>query len=164
MPWGNSVHVPQLLKTIHPRAHAPQQERPAQWEVHISRLEGSPYSLQLGKTRVQQRRPSAAPKKVNIKKPLRPNFSPNIEPVSQYISYHLFTGKCTVLAYSFVPGGQYTHLLNDVSRRNSCSWVATRDSQKFNSSKNPLKAIFPSSPEQSRFFPPLKQQQFVLLW
>ena len=38
----------------------------------------------------------------------RGQFFPSIEPVCPYNSHHLFTGKCTVLAYSFVLGGQYT--------------------------------------------------------
>ena len=44
--WGNEAcalgpeshnyrtHVPQLLKPVHPKAHALQQEEPPQWEAH----------------------------------------------------------------------------------------------------------------------------------
>ena len=37
-----------------PRAHAPQQEKPLQWEAHAPQLASSPYSLQLEKAHAQQ--------------------------------------------------------------------------------------------------------------
>ena len=33
-------HLPQPLKSPHPRARAPQQEKPPQWEAHTPQLEG----------------------------------------------------------------------------------------------------------------------------
>ena len=38
---------PQLLKSAHPRACVPQQEKPLQWEACVSRLDSGPRSLQL---------------------------------------------------------------------------------------------------------------------
>ena len=37
---------PELLKPAHPRAYAPQQEKPLQWEVSAVQLESSHHSLQ----------------------------------------------------------------------------------------------------------------------
>ena len=48
----------QLLKPIHPRTHALQQEKPLQWEAHILQLKNSPCSPQLEKACMQQQRPS----------------------------------------------------------------------------------------------------------
>ena len=48
--------------------HAVQQEKPAQWEAHAPQLESSPCSLQLEKTRAQQRWPSTAKNKKKNKK------------------------------------------------------------------------------------------------
>ena len=39
-----------FLKPLHPRAHVPQQEKPAQWEVRASQLGSSPWPLQLEKS------------------------------------------------------------------------------------------------------------------
>ena len=36
------AHVPWLLKHTQPRAHAPQQEKPQQWEVHTSQRRTAP--------------------------------------------------------------------------------------------------------------------------
>ena len=56
MPWSNWVHETQLLslssrarelqllKSVRPRAYAPQQEKPSQWEACIPQLEKSPCS------------------------------------------------------------------------------------------------------------------------
>jgi len=44
------THVPQLLKSTDPRAHAPQQEKPPQWEARALQLERSPRSQQLEKS------------------------------------------------------------------------------------------------------------------
>ena len=44
------THVPQLLKSTYPRAHAPQQEKPPQWEARALPLERSPRSRQLEKS------------------------------------------------------------------------------------------------------------------
>ena len=41
------AHVLQLLKPVHPRARAPQQEKPPQWEVRAPQLQNCPHSLQL---------------------------------------------------------------------------------------------------------------------
>ena len=61
MPWNNLAHAsqllslcsraqgPQLLKPMHPRACAPQQEKPLQWEAHDAQLQSSLYSPQLKK-------------------------------------------------------------------------------------------------------------------
>ena len=40
----------QLRKPARPRAHAPQQEKPLQWEAWVPQLDSSPYSLQLEKS------------------------------------------------------------------------------------------------------------------
>ena len=40
-------YVMQLLKPMHPRAQAPQQEKPPQWEALPPQLESSPHSPQL---------------------------------------------------------------------------------------------------------------------
>ena len=42
-----------------PRAHAPQQEKPPQWEA-LRTTKSSPHSLQLEETRTQQQRSNAA--------------------------------------------------------------------------------------------------------
>ena len=41
MPWSNNARVPQLLKRVCPRACAPKQEKPRQWEACIPQLESS---------------------------------------------------------------------------------------------------------------------------
>ena len=41
-----------------PKAHAPQQEKPLQWEAQASQLEGSPHTQQLEKAHEQEKRPS----------------------------------------------------------------------------------------------------------
>ena len=43
-----------------PGAHAPQQEKPPQWEAHASELESSPQEPKPEKAWVQQVRPSEA--------------------------------------------------------------------------------------------------------
>ena len=60
LPWSSKAHVPQLLilcagawepqllKPVHPRACAPQQERPGQWEAHWI-LRVAPAHCNLGK-------------------------------------------------------------------------------------------------------------------
>ena len=58
MPQSSYARAPQLLKPV-PRARAPQQEKPPQWEAH---------ALQLEKARAQQQRPNAAKKKKKEKK------------------------------------------------------------------------------------------------
>ena len=63
MPQGSWAHVWQILKPTHPRACAPQQEKPPQWDVRTPQLESSPSLLQLEKAQVQQQRPSTAKKK-----------------------------------------------------------------------------------------------------
>ena len=50
----------QLLKPSSPRAHAPQQEKPLQWEAHAPELDTNPNSLQLDNSLRSQRRPSTA--------------------------------------------------------------------------------------------------------
>ena len=40
------AYIPQLLKAACPRACAPQQEKPPQWEAQVLQLENSPCSLQ----------------------------------------------------------------------------------------------------------------------
>ena len=64
----STAYVPQLLsprdtttKARAPRAHAPQQEKPPQWEA--SAMKSSPCSPQLEKAHTQQRRPNAAKNK-----------------------------------------------------------------------------------------------------
>ena len=52
------AHVPQLLKLMHPRAPAPQQEKAAQWEACTPQLESSPHFRQQEKKPIQQRRSS----------------------------------------------------------------------------------------------------------
>ena len=39
-----------VLRSAYPRAPAPQQEKPPQWEAHTLQLESSPHSPQLEKT------------------------------------------------------------------------------------------------------------------
>ena len=39
MPWSNWAHEPQLLSPCTPRSHAPQQEKPRQWEAWAPQLE-----------------------------------------------------------------------------------------------------------------------------
>ena len=39
MPRGTQAHAPQLLKPMHPKACAPQQEKPPQWEAHVQQWE-----------------------------------------------------------------------------------------------------------------------------
>ena len=51
----------QLLTPEGPRARAPKQEKPPQWEVHALQLESSFCSPQLEKAHVQQWRPITAP-------------------------------------------------------------------------------------------------------
>ena len=51
--------MPRLLKPAHPRAHAPQQEKPRQWEARVPQRTVAPHLLQLEKTQEQQQRPSA---------------------------------------------------------------------------------------------------------
>ena len=41
--------MPQPLKPMNPRAHAPQQKKPLQWEAHTLQLESSPNLPQLEK-------------------------------------------------------------------------------------------------------------------
>ena len=55
-PWSRKIphaveqlHVPQLL-SLCPRACAPRQEQPPQWEAHARQLESSPHSSQLEKS------------------------------------------------------------------------------------------------------------------
>ena len=60
-----------------PRACAPQQEKPPQWEAcapqwrvapaHCTTMKSNPYSLQLEKARAQQQRPNTAKNKKNKK-------------------------------------------------------------------------------------------------
>ena len=69
-----SVHsracVPQLL-SIHaatteahkPKPHAPQQEKPPQWENQHTTMKSSPHLSQLEKAHAEQQRPNAAKKK-----------------------------------------------------------------------------------------------------
>ena len=45
----NWAYVLQLLKTAHPRAQAPQQEKPQQWGTRASQLESCPHLPQLEK-------------------------------------------------------------------------------------------------------------------
>ena len=45
-----AYYMLQLLKPTLPKAHAPQQERPQQWDVCALHLESSPYLLQLEKS------------------------------------------------------------------------------------------------------------------
>ena len=45
-----------------PRAHAPQQEKPLQWEAHALQRRVAPRSPQLEKAHTQQWRPNAAKK------------------------------------------------------------------------------------------------------
>ena len=59
--------MPQLLKPDQPRTCALQQEKPWQCEVHTLQLEGSLYSRQLEKARVQQQRSSAVKNITNLK-------------------------------------------------------------------------------------------------
>ena len=51
--WGNQAHA-QLLKPAHPRAYAPQQEKPLQREAHVLKLASSSCLPQLVKACVQQ--------------------------------------------------------------------------------------------------------------
>ena len=52
-----------------PRARAPQQEKPPQWEAYTRQLESSPHWLQLEKAYAQQRRPGEAENKlITLKK------------------------------------------------------------------------------------------------
>ena len=44
------AHTLQILKPTHPRACAPQQEKPLQWEDRAPQLESNPYLLQLEKS------------------------------------------------------------------------------------------------------------------
>ena len=46
---GNKAHVPQPLKLMSPRARAPQQEKPLQWEAQAQQLESIPAHCKQGK-------------------------------------------------------------------------------------------------------------------
>ena len=66
MPRSNEACAPQQLslraaptEARAPRAHAPQQEKPLQWEARALRQSG-PRSAQLETVRAQQRRPNIA--------------------------------------------------------------------------------------------------------
>ena len=55
-PWSRKIpyamgqtHAPQLVKTVHPRVHAPQ-EKSVQWEACIPQWESNPHLSQLEKT------------------------------------------------------------------------------------------------------------------
>ena len=63
MSWSNQVCGPQLLKLMHPRAHALKQEKPTHY-IYI--IESNPCSPQLMKGIIQQWRPSTAKKKSTI--------------------------------------------------------------------------------------------------
>ena len=84
MTWSNWAYAPQLLSLRSgarepqllnpcaattearvPRACAPQQEKPPQWEARAPQQKGSPRSPQLEKARVQQRRLNTAKKNKN---------------------------------------------------------------------------------------------------
>ena len=58
-PWATitEAHVP--------RAHAPQQEKPPQWEACTPQRRVAPCSPQLEKARAQQWRPNSAKNKIN---------------------------------------------------------------------------------------------------
>ena len=58
VPGQGGSYIPQCKS-----AHAPQQEKPLQKEVHTLKLESSPRSPQLEKTHAQQRRPRTAKNK-----------------------------------------------------------------------------------------------------
>ena len=60
------AHAPRLLRLMHPRAHAPQQDKAAQWEAWTPRLERNPHSRQWEKTPIQLWRPSTAQVHNNI--------------------------------------------------------------------------------------------------
>ena len=61
--YNSWAHLLQLLKPMHPRAHALQQETPMKQEGPAPQLETSPCSPQLQKAHVQQQRPGAAKNK-----------------------------------------------------------------------------------------------------
>ena len=54
MPQSSSAYALDLL-SLHSLAHAPQQEKPPQWEAQAPQLESSPCSLKLKKAHVQPR-------------------------------------------------------------------------------------------------------------
>ena len=58
----------QLLKPAQARAHALQQEKSLQWEVHAPQPDSSSRLLPLEKTHTQQWRPSPAGKKISLSK------------------------------------------------------------------------------------------------
>ena len=79
MLWSSYARAPQLLSLLSrarepqllslcatttearaPRAHAPQQEKPPQWEAPRTTTKSNPRSPQLEKGRAQQQRPNAA--------------------------------------------------------------------------------------------------------
>lgn len=64
------------------------------------------------------------------------------DPFFPTFSFHLFTRKCTALACSFVLGGWYLHLLNEVSRRNPHPWAETRGPQEFNTRRSLSQQFF----------------------
>ena len=58
------AQAPQLLKPVHPRAHALQQDKPPQWGVRTPQLDSRPCLPQREKAQAQQWRPSTAKNKV----------------------------------------------------------------------------------------------------
>ena len=58
--WGSWALVPWPLKPAHPRAWAPQQEKPLHWGAQAAQLGSRPYSSQLEKAGPLQPRPSTA--------------------------------------------------------------------------------------------------------
>ena len=58
MPWGNSAHVPQLLKPVCPRACDLKQEKPPQREIYALQLGSGPHSLQLEKSPCSNKDPA----------------------------------------------------------------------------------------------------------
>ena len=67
MRYNYWAHVPQLLKPVHPRAHAMRslQEKPLQWEACAPQLESRPCSLQLEKSMCSSEDP--AQPKIHLK-------------------------------------------------------------------------------------------------
>jgi len=66
MPWSNWALVPQLLKPVHPRACALQQEGPLRWGVVILQIESSPCPPPLDKACMQPWSDPAQPKLIYI--------------------------------------------------------------------------------------------------
>ena len=62
LPWNNEAHAPQLLKPVHPRACAQQQQKTPVISLGTA-TKTSPHFPQLEKAHAQQQRPTTAKQK-----------------------------------------------------------------------------------------------------